>query len=82
MEIKRMTSERYRKYLCGILESLEELTEAPSECGGDAHLVFEKKKGSQALYRIFAQCKHCGHCGKANYMTDDIAISDWNGHNS
>ena len=31
MEIKRMTSERYRKYLCGILESLEELTEAPSD---------------------------------------------------
>ena len=52
------------------------------KCGGDAHLVFEEKKGSQAVYRIFAQCKHCGHCGKANYMTAEIAVSDWNGHNS
>lgn len=55
MEIKQMTSERYREYLCGLLKSLEELTEAPSATAtkdsfvNTLHLQFEI---TRELYRL------------------------------
>lgn len=52
-----------------------------SECGGSARLVFEERKGTRAVYRIFAQCKQCGRRGKSNDETAGQAVSDWNGKN-
>ena len=55
----------------------DELIPCP-ECGGKAHIIFNEKRHSRAVYIMFARCSECGYTGRSTDCTASQAVSYWN----